>query len=116
MILTDLKKSLFTDIELIEEGPGRYSIDTPYGFKDGDSYVIILKKINDTWQLSDEGHTLMHLSYNHSDNRDQFEETFNSALNNHNIINNNGELILKVTDDKIGDALLTFIRALEKLK
>ena len=36
---------------------------TPFQFEDGDFFSIVLKNENGKWFLTDEGHTLMHLSY-----------------------------------------------------
>ena len=41
----------------------RYQVFTPFLFDDGDHLVIVLKRNNSHWVLSDEGHTYMHLTY-----------------------------------------------------
>ncbi len=117
-ILTELRKSVCEDIELFQEGLDRFAIDSPFGFEDGDSFVIILERTDDQWHLTDEGHTLMHLSYDNSDellNSGHREEIFKSVLGKHKIKNKGGELTLKVEDHKFGDSLFTFIQALNKI-
>src|SRR5438309_1665811 len=51
-------------VSLEPEGSGRYRVLTPFRFEDGDHFSIVLKRDQaGRWFLSDEGHTIMHLSY-----------------------------------------------------
>jgi len=45
----------------IAEGANRIRVQTPYVLDDGDHLVIILKHNSDSWVLTDEGHTGIHL-------------------------------------------------------
>lgn len=47
------------EVALVAEGAARYRVLTPFMFDDGDHLVIVLRREEDRWALSDEGHTLM---------------------------------------------------------
>src|SRR5215467_8956055 len=59
----DFKAKGSNRIRLMSEGVDRYQVFTPFVFDDGDHLVIVLKRQNSHWVLSDEGHTYMHLTY-----------------------------------------------------
>lgn len=62
-ILQAFKEKVCREVEIEKQGLDRYIIYTPFAFDDGDHYVVLLKRENNKWVLTDEGHTLMHLSY-----------------------------------------------------
>lgn len=117
-LLASIRKSICEEVDVFQEGIGRFAIDTPFGFDDGDSFVIVLENREDEWYITDEGHTFMHLSYDDSDdlleNGQRFEH-FSSVLHTHRMQNNSGELIMRVDDLQFGNALFTFIQALNKI-
>jgi len=53
----NFQKKVSSKIRLKSEGVDRYRVFTPFFFEDGDHLAIILKRENDSWSLSDEGHT-----------------------------------------------------------
>ncbi|MBP5083473.1 MAG: DUF1828 domain-containing protein [Methanomicrobium sp.] len=114
------KSSVCSDIELVKEGIDRFQIFTPFRFDDGDHYVTVLKKRGDRWIISDEGHTLMHLSYSMdvdnlfgSGNR---SEIFHKALTEYSTSENDGELYIEISDDNsYGNALYSIIQAISKV-
>ena len=57
------REKVCEEISLYEEGVDRYRVFTPFQFDDGDHFSVILKRKNQKWYLSDEGFTIMHLSY-----------------------------------------------------
>ena len=83
-------------------------------FEDGDHFVIILRRDLDRgWVLSDEGHTLMHLSYSGVDlDRGTRAKVIDHTLSAHGVTNQQGELRLHVPDNSFGDALFTFVQAI----
>lgn len=114
----DIKRKICDDIDVFEEGKGRLIVDTPFGFDDGDSFTIILKKDDNGWYLTDEGHTLMHLSYKDLDlglEKGNRKDLFESIVKTHYMENDDGEFKCVVEDDKIGDTLYTFIQGLIKI-
>jgi len=50
-------------MRLTQEGENRFRVFTPFMFEDGDHLAIVLKREQEHWMLSDEGHTYMHLTY-----------------------------------------------------
>ena len=118
LLVRELKESICKDIDVFPEGKSRFAVDTPFCFEDGDSFTIVLKKSNDRWYFTDEGHTLMHLSYEGADislEKGKRKQYLDSILATHYIENDNGELKCGVEDEHYGDALFTFIQGLTKI-
>ncbi|MEW5937152.1 MAG: DUF1828 domain-containing protein [Candidatus Thermoplasmatota archaeon] len=110
----DFKKKVCEEIDLVSEGLGRLIVRTPFTFDDGDHLKIVLKKDSeDKWLLTDEGHTFMHLSYEdiYLDTKTR-QQIIDTSLTTYNIINRDGELILKIDDGLYGDALYSFIQGI----
>ena len=110
----DFKRKVCEEVDLCSEGMGRFLIQTPFTFDDGDHLKIVLKKDEkDNWILTDEGHTFMHLSYEDIDldtkTRHFIIERFLTA---NKIKNTEGELVLKIEDGSYGDALYSFIQGI----
>lgn len=114
----EFKSKVCEQIDLEPEGEGRFLVVTPFRFDDGDHFVIILKREGNHWIISDEGSTLMHLSYwlddkvIESGNR---KELVDNSLSSFFVQNRNGELVIPVAEDRFGDALFNFIQALAKV-
>jgi len=105
-------------IRLRSEGMGRYRVFTPFLFEDGDHLAIVLKREGGSWLLSDEAHTYMHLTYD-LDERDlergSRQKVIANALSTFQVEDRDGELVLRVADDRYGDALYSFVQALLKI-
>ena len=114
----DFRKKVCAKIRLLSEGMDRFRVFTPFLFEDGDHLAIVLKREDDQWILSDEGHTFMHLTYD-VDERDLQRGTrqkiITNALSSFRVEDREGELILKIEDKCFGDALYSFIQALLKI-
>lgn len=110
----DFKKKVCEEIELVSEGLERFLVKTPFAFDDGDHLKIVLKKDSENkWLLTDEGHTFMHLSYENIDiDTSTRQQIIESSLTTYNIVNKEGELILKIKDEMYGDALYSFIQGI----
>lgn len=106
------------EISLIAEGDERYVVFTPFMFDDGDHLSIVLKRRQGKWELSDEGHTYMQLSYEVNPS-DMFKGTRGKIIANtlemFDVRDRGGELVIDVIDDDYGDALFTFVQALLKI-
>src|SRR6266481_514510 len=117
-IRDDFKNRVCDQVDLHSEGQGRFVVFTPFRFDDGDHFGIVLKRENGNWILSDEGNTLMHLSYQlneadiESGNRGQIIE---GSLAGYSVQNRNGELVIPVSEGRFGDALFNFVQALTKV-
>ena len=105
-------------IELVAEGVDRYRVLTPFRFEDGDHLCIVLKKKYSGWQLSDEAHTFMHLSYdiNLRDlHRGTRRKLISRILSVFGVEEDEGALTLPIQNDQFGNALYSYIQALLKI-
>lgn len=118
MELDDLKKDferkVCEEIYLVSEGIGRFLVQTPFTFDDGDHLKIVLKHDRkNNWILTDEGHTFMHLSYEDIDLDTKTRHfIIEKSLTTYKIKNIDGELVLKIEDGSYGDALYSFIQGI----
>ena len=112
----DFQKKVCDEVRLLPEGLMRYIIDHPFTFDDGDHYVVILRSVAGGWELSDEGHTIMHLSYEAIDlNKGGYKEIIDNTVSAFGLVNREGELTLSIPEMRFGDALFSFIQALVKI-
>lgn len=111
-------KKVCEEIGLLKEGQDRFRVFTSFIFDDGDHLAIVLKKENETWLFSDEGHTNLVLSYKnflYDLKSDVCNESVNSLLKEFEVENREGELIAKISGDEYGKALFRFCQALLKV-
>jgi len=118
-IAENFRSRVGEQVSLESEGSGRYRVLTPFRFEDGDHFSIVLKRDQDgRWVLTDEGHTIMHLSYwldekeLESGNR---YEIIQSSLSGFLVEDRDGEFVIPVAEGAYGDALFSFIQALSKV-
>ncbi len=94
-------------------------LDAPFTFPDGDHYPIYITETGTgSVRLSDQGHTLMHLSYEHD--VDAFYNGPRAALREQiiretGIAEENGVFSTETSPDGIADALFVFGQALTKI-
>lgn len=114
----DFRDKVSSRVLLVGEGVDRYRVSTPFLFEDGDHLVVVLKRDESGWKLTDEGHTFMHLTYD-LDERDLQQGTrqkvIDSALSTFSVDDCDGELVLRVRDDGYGNALFSYVQALLKV-
>ena len=114
----DFQAKVSAKVRLAAEGLNRHRVFTPFRFDDGDHLAIVLKQDEDGWVLSDEAHTYMHLTYE-MDERDLHRGTrqtiISNALSLFQVEDRDGELVMRVPDDRYGDALYSFVQALLKI-
>jgi hypothetical protein len=114
----DFKTKVCEKIRLASEGVDRYRVFTPFLFEDGDHLAIVLRRDNSSWALSDEGHTYMHLTYDLDEKdlqRGTWQKVITNTLSMFSVEDRDGELLLRVADDRFGNALYSFIQALMKV-
>lgn len=117
-IIRAFRESACGEIDLVNSGLNRYIVQVPFTFTDGDHFVVILKQEGQNWILSDEGHSLMHLSYElrereyESGNR---RKIIDEVLASYQIKNVDGELVLTIPPGRYGDALFTFVQAITRI-
>lgn len=112
------RESVASEVSLVAESAGRFRVFAPFGFDDGDEFVIVLAREDDHWVLSDEAHTYMHLSYDIdlADLRSgRREEIIANALAMFEIEDRNGELVRPIRDDAFGEALFSFVHGLLRI-
>lgn len=118
-ITTDITKTLHAEISLSQRGIKEYRVDVPFYFADGDALKIILRETSDNeWLLTDEGHTLMHLSYNdiEIDDGATRRSLFDKIILSHFMENADGRLTMpRIPSDGVGPAVFTFAQGLMKV-
>jgi hypothetical protein len=120
-IRDDFKGRVCEQIDLEQEGEDRFLVATPFRFEDGDHYVIVLKREDDGWILTDEASTLMHLSYWMDDKTlepsaiSNRKEIMDSSLSSYSVHNRGGEFFIPIVESRFGHALFNFIQALSKV-
>jgi hypothetical protein len=114
----EFREKVCEKLDLFTEGMDRYRIFTPFMFEDGDHLVIVLKKEQGHWILSDEGHTYMHLTYEIDEKdlqRGTRQKIITNALSAFGVEDRSGELLIKIPDERYGDALYNYVQALLKI-
>jgi hypothetical protein len=117
-ITQNFRQKVCDQVRVETEGVDRYRVFTPFLFEDGDHLVVVLKREDERWVLSDEGHTFMHLTYD-LDEKDLRsggrQKIISNALAAFSVVDRNGELVLSIDDDQYGDALYSYVQALLKI-
>lgn len=114
----DFREKVCEGVSLHPEGVDRYRVFTPFVFDDGDHLGIVLKREHDAWILSDEAHTLMHLTYSIPESelqRGTRQKIIADALSAFRVQDREGELLIPIGDSEYGHALYSFIQAVLKI-
>lgn len=114
----DFKQKVCDQLRIASEGVDRYRVFTPFLFEDGDHLAIVLKREGERWILSDEGHTYMHLTYDIDEKdlqRGTRQKIISNALTAFALEDRAGELLIKIPDERYGDALYSFVQGLMKI-
>lgn len=120
-ILEQFKEKVSEKITLESKGKNKFLVNTPFMFEDGDHLVIILKYDSESkkWILTDEGHTLMHLSYFMNEKDFTVDGTRKTIIDNSksmfDVQDNGGELFLEIENNNFGDTLYDFVQCLLKI-
>ena len=118
IIKKEFKSKINEKVEIFSEGKDRFRIFTPFLFDDGDHIVSLLKKANDKWIITDEGHTYMHLSYDmeiKDFEKGTRRKIIDSALSMSGVKDDKGELLINVEKEEFGDAFYNFIQGIVKI-
>ena len=112
----EFKSKVCDRVQLLPEGKERLIVSTPFTFEDGDHLCILLKKSEDRWYFTDEGHTFMHLSYDDIDvDKGTRRKIIDTVIGTYQMQNAEGELRCLVENGDFGDALFTFVQGLIKI-
>ena len=115
-VINDFRAKVCQDIELEQAGIDRFVVQTPFQFDDGDHYVIVLRRENGSWVLTDEAHTFMHLSYDDVDlSQGARAGLVEQALATYGLESRSGELRVAVPNDQFGDALFSMVQGLDRI-
>lgn len=117
-IQKDFREKVCESVSLRAEGVNRYRVFTPFVFDDGDHLVIVLKREQNGWILSDEGHTLMHLTYSISESdlqRGTRQKIITDTLSAFRVQDREGELVAAIENSEYGHALYSFVQAVLKI-
>jgi hypothetical protein len=114
-----LCEALCSEIRLREKSESLVSVDTPFSFPDGDPFQIFLREMpGGILRLTDMGHTLMHLSY--ENDVDKFlvgtrGNLYQGILSEFDVVDENGELFVTTTIEKVPSAIFKLGQALTKV-
>src|SRR5437763_9820720 len=100
-IETDFRQKVGESVRLAGEGLDRYRVFTPFLFEDGDHLAVVLKREQQRWVLSDEGHTYMHLTYDLDEKDFQSgtrQKIISNTLSSFSVDDRSGELVLRIND------------------
>jgi len=114
----DFREKVCKSVSLRPEGVNRYRVFTPFMFDDGDHLAMVLKREQNGWILSDEGHTLMHLTYSISESdlqRGTRQKIITDALSAFSVQDREGELVAPIRDREYGHVLYSFVQAVLKI-
>lgn len=117
-IQTDFRNKVCSEISIVPEGTSRFRVLTPFLFDDGDCLGIVLKQENGGWLFSDEGHTLMHLTYGIDEKdlqRGSRQKIIANTLETFHLKDKQGELTMNIPGERFGDGLFDFAQALLKI-
>jgi hypothetical protein len=107
-----LRKAICPNIEVEARGIDRYMIHTAYRYSDDDELHILFKNTDDGWVLTDEGHTVMWLSYEDVALTDARKENLLKTIRSNHAEYADGEILVRCTLDNMGPALYSMIQAL----
>ena len=112
-MLDAIRRSLCSGVEIEERGIDRYAIHTEFTYPDGDELRIILKKQGEEWMFTDEGHTMMWLSYEDFNLRtDTRNNLFSRTLSYNHAALEDGRICIRFKPDRICGAIHSMIQVL----
>jgi Domain of unknown function DUF1828 len=119
-ITQTIQQAIGKQIEVEREGNDRYPIYTPFTMEDGDHFTIVLqgKEGSQEWVLTDEGSTLLHLSYimdYASLKKGTRNQVIERVLGQFGLQNREGELRLITKYSDLASAIFTFLQALTRV-
>jgi hypothetical protein len=118
-LVTELKNSLCAEVTIKSRGRDDYSVFVPFCFADGDALKIVLKcAVDGSYLLTDEGHTLMYLSYQDIDIDDSpaRRDLLEKILSSHFMEERDGRLVMPYIASKdLAPAVFTFTQGLLKI-
>ena len=111
----ELQAQICESVHIVTKDDGRHYIATPFFYGDGDGPVIALRQNGKGWVLSDEGNTMMRLSWRLSEKElkaPERQRKIADALALSQANQKDGELFLDVPNSKYSEALFDFVHSL----
>lgn len=114
--LKEIKKSICSEYEFEEIGIGEYSVHTNMYYDDGDEFHIVMKEVDEGYVLTDEGHTMMWLSYEGYNFTDVRKKLLSGIISQNNVSFDDERINVSVdSPSKVGPALLSLIQAVMQI-
>lgn len=115
-----VQNAIGRQVTVEQEGRERYIVTTPFLREDGDHFNIVLRgdETHPAWLLSDEGETLLHLSYwmDYSTlKKGARREVIERVLGQFGVENREGELRMEIDYADLSKAIFTFVQALTRI-
>lgn len=109
-----MRRAICGSIEFRELGIGKSLVHTGYTYPDGDEFRIVLEiRKNGEVILTDEGHTMMWLSYEDFNHTEVRTDLIRRSLSS--VEFDDGEIFIHCDSSNIGAALQTLIQALQSV-
>lgn len=113
IITEKLKTAVGSQLDLRPEGSDRFYVSTPFRYEDGDHLEIYLKVNNGRVFFTDEGLTMMKLSYDVPEyDKAGRNKIIERILTTEHVANSEGILSLETNEGNLGPAFLSFIEAI----
>ncbi|WII06787.1 DUF1828 domain-containing protein [Methanomassiliicoccales archaeon LGM-RCC1] len=109
-----LKKSICSGLEVEPRTVNRFMVHTGYTYPDGDELHILMINEDGGWMFSDEGHTMMWLSYEDFNLTDLRKDLLERTLKTNGVSFKDGALYIPIDTsavDSIGLSLKSLIQA-----
>ncbi|GER92309.1 DUF1828 domain-containing protein [hot springs metagenome] len=115
-IIEILQRQCSQKIALREKRPGLWQVLIPFYHEDGDMVEVFITPLdNNVFRISDQGFTLMRLSYSYDIDTPNKERIFNTIISSYNIQNDRGNLYVDIDSEHLYPALMQFICAVLKV-
>lgn len=107
-----MTRSICSKVTLEPRGVDRYLIHTGFTFQDGDELHIVLRRRDGRWILTDDGHTLMWLSYEDFRLTETRRALLDVTMSSNSVSLEDGRISIDCTDRDMGQCLMSMIQAI----
>lgn len=107
--INTIKKIICSSYNFEEYGIDSYLVHTGYTYHDGDELHIVIKSEGDRIKITDEGHTLMWLSYEEYNMTPSRKDQYQRILSENNTLDDRGRIYVIYDDIKETSAYLKSI-------
>ena len=110
-IIGNLREGIRSELEAEERTVNGFMIHTGFTYPDGDELHIIMSEDEGGWRFSDEGHTMMWLSYEDFNLTDSRRSMLDRTLKCNGVSMDGGEMYIRFDADSACIALRSLIQA-----